>query len=92
MSQKELRKEFSEKWQKENPQKYIVRLICWVADIIPIVIMLFQLSGGMNDSKVTTICICITVFFVAEIISVIISSQQRKDWNKYLEENKARMK
>lgn len=51
MTTNELKKEHTEKWRKENPTKYTVWLICYMGDLIPLVIMLTQLMGPMNDKK-----------------------------------------
>ncbi len=92
MTQAQLKKEFTEKWKKENPQKYTVWLICYFADLIPIVIAAVQLMGGLNDKKIGTIFVCFAIAAVLGIITLILSSEQKKDWKKYLEENKNRLK
>lgn len=92
MTEKELQKEYYENWKKENPQRYLLWIICRVADVIPVVIALFQLNGGMNDEKVTTIVICFVVLIVMEILAAIAISSERKGWKKYLEANKDRLK
>lgn len=92
MTEKELQKEYYENWKKENPQRYLLWIICRVADVIPVVIALFQLNGGMNDEKVTTIVICFVVLIVMELLAAIAISSERKGWKKYLEANKDRLK
>lgn len=77
----------------ENPGKYIVWLVCYIGDIIPLVVMLLQLlGGGLNDKKVGTIAVCLVVAFVMMIISAIIKLEQNKDWKAYLEKNQNRLK
>ncbi len=93
MTKQELRKEYNEQWKKENPTKYVVWLISYIGDSIPIVIMLLQLLGGeLNDKKVSTMIICLVVMFVMMTISMVISVEQRKGWKVYLEKNKDRLK
>lgn len=94
MTTQELRKEYNELWKKKNPTKHMVWLICYIGDIIPIVVALLQmLSGdGLNDKKVSTMVICLVVMFVMVAISMVISLEQNKGWKAYLEENRGRLK
>ncbi len=92
MTEQQLRKEFQEKWKKENPTKYIVWLICYVADMIPLAIAVVQLIGGMNDKKVGTMIVCLIAFLVLGIVTMVISLEQKKGWKAYLEDNKNRLK
>lgn len=94
MTTQELRKEYNELWKKKNPTKYMVWLICYVGDIIPIVVALLQLlgRGGLNDKKVSTMIVCLVVMFVMMIIAMVISLEQKKGWKAYLEENRGRLK
>ena len=91
MSERELKKEFTEKWRKDNPTKYIIWQIFYFADIIPVVVILTQITGRMNDKKVATIGICLAVCLVLGIICIIISSEQKRDWKIYLEQNRHRL-
>lgn len=92
MTEKELQKEYYEKWKKDNPQRYLLWIICRVADVIPVVIGLFQLNGDMNDKKAAAIVICIVVVLVMEILAAVAISSERKGWKGYLEANRDRLK
>lgn len=93
MTKRELRNEFNEQWKKENPGKYMVWLICYIGDIIPIVVMLSQLLGGeLNDKKAGTMAVCVVVVLVMMSICTIIKLEQNKDWKAYLEKNQNRLK
>lgn len=93
MTKRELRNEFNEQWKRENPGKYMVWLICYIGDIIPIVVMLSQLLGGeLNDKKAGTMAVCVVVVLVMMSICTIIKLEQNKDWKAYLEKNQNRLK
>ncbi len=93
MTKQELQKEYNELWKAENPTKYVVWLVCYIGDLIPLVVALLQLMDGeLNDKKVSTMVICLAVMFVLGIISMVISCDRNKGWKKYLEENRDRLK
>ncbi len=93
MTQQQLKKEYDEMWKKSNPVKYVVWLICYIADLIPVVIILAQLGrGGMNDKKAGIILACIAVIIVLAVISMVFSLDRGRGWKKYLEENRHRLK
>ena len=91
MTQKELFKEFDTKWKKENQTKYIAWLICYAGAFIPIIIILTQLFGKINDQKVQTIIILAVVWLVLELVAAVINVGKKKDWKEYLEQNKTRL-
>ncbi len=92
MTEQQLRKEYNEKWKKENPTKYIVWIVCYIADIIPLAIALVQIMGGLNDEKVGTMLVCLVAFFVLGVISLVMSMDQKRGWKAYLEANRDRLK
>ncbi len=94
MTTKELRKEYNEQWKKENPTKYMVWWICYMGELIPCVVMFLQIldGGRLNDKKVSTIVICLTVMFVLSTITLLIASEQKKEWKEYLKKNRDRLK
>ena len=49
MSEKELKKEFTEKWRKENPTKYIIWQIFYFADLIPLEESSEELSKELSE-------------------------------------------
>ncbi len=92
MTMNDLKKEHTEKWRKENPTKYMVWLICYIGDMIPIVIGVTQLMGPLNDKKVGTMLVCLAAIAVLSVISMVISLERGKDWKAYLEANRNRLK
>lgn len=92
MTEQQLRKEYNEKWKKENPTKYVAWLVCYIADMIPLAVAVVQMIGGINDKKVGIMLVCLVVFFVLAIISLVLSMDQRKGWKAYLEANRDRLK
>lgn len=92
MTEQQLRKEYHKKWKKENPAKHVALLICYIEDMIPLTIAVVQMIGGINDKKVGTMLVCLVVFFVLAVISLVLSMDQRKGWKAYLEANRDRLK
>lgn len=92
MTEDQLKKEHEEKWRKENPTKYMVWLICNVADLIPMVIAVTQFIGPMNDKKVGTMLVCLAAMAVLIVISLVISVEKGKDWRAYLAANRHRLR
>lgn len=88
MSEKELRKKFTEEYQKK-PVKYLVVLLCSIGSCIPIIVALLQvLNGPMTDEKVSTVIICFVVFLALEMVALILNVQRGHEFKKYKEEHK----
>lgn len=92
MTEQQLRKEYHKKWKKENPAKHVALLVCYIEGMIPFTIAVVQMIGGINDKKVGTMLVCLVVFFVLAVISLVLSMDQRKGWKAYLEANRNRLK
>ncbi len=92
MTVKELKKEYFEKWRKEEPLKYIMWLIFLCGSCIPAFIGLIIFLSGINEKNIGSIFICLIIYAVMYIISITIASEQRKGFKKYLEENKDKIK
>ena len=91
MTVKELKKEYFEKWRKEEPLKYTMWLIFFYGSCIPTFIGLIIFLGGINDKNIGSIFICLIIDVVMYIIAITLASEQRKGFKKYLEENKDRI-
>ena len=92
MTEKELRKQYTKEWKERRPRQHLAWLICYVEAWVPVVVVLIQLVGGINDEKIGIIAICIVIFVVLEIISAVIMVAHMREWPQYLEENKERLK
>lgn len=83
MTEKELKKQYYKEWQEKQPTKYVTWLVFYYGSLVPVIIALAQILGGLNDGKAVTMMVCYGIWIVMEVIALILAFERNRGWKEY---------
>ncbi|MCI8497484.1 MAG: hypothetical protein HFE85_04465 [Clostridiales bacterium] len=93
MTEKELVRQYHERWKKQKPVESVLWLVTYIGGLIPLLLaMVYLLAEGNNENSVIVVVICILLFLLIKLISAAIMVRHHQRWLKYREQNSDKLK